>query len=176
MYNRTLLTLKKWWFVPVILILILVVYLVLAQKTKTIEKDSYVTIILSPHISDAVVSVGGLLAQEQYQTVVANFFTDALEGEKLDTQTQETILKEDQNALKAFNTKIVNNSYPEFIRSNPESKELVQAEIAKDIQALITSYSIKNRVNSFSLKVLLALYLNYSVLFPNYFVLPKLKP
>jgi LmbE family N-acetylglucosaminyl deacetylase len=109
------------------------------------------TIILSPHFDDAVLSLGGLMAKRENQLLVATFFAqkpteivhtkwDKISGFSDSDAAILARTKENENALMPFNAIIKNYDYPDFqYRKQNEDKE-IEEEIAKDIGTLIKTY------------------------------------
>jgi LmbE family N-acetylglucosaminyl deacetylase len=118
-------------------------------------KDSTFTIILSPHFDDAVLSLGGLLAKKEHPTLVATFFTgtpeiattthwDTISGFKDSKEAGQVRTKENDDALAMYNLTIRNYSYLEKQYGRDETDLLIQADISRDIQALIAAHADKN--------------------------------
>ena len=112
-------------------------------------------VILSPHFDDGVLSLGGIMAKRKNEFLVATFFTgrpteivhtewDKISGFSDSDEAMFARTKENENALKPFNTIIKNYDYPDFQyrkdginrREDPEIRD----KIGKDIETLIKTY------------------------------------
>jgi LmbE family N-acetylglucosaminyl deacetylase len=145
----------------------------LSLRAQKILKDSEITIILSPHYDDAVLSMGGLLAEKGSHAVVATFFNgkpalatstiwDQQSGFSDSSTASDARVKENKAALAVLGATIHDYGYlddqyslrvPLNSATKPSALELatsdeLEQEIAKDIQALIASYQGKT-VNVF---------------------------
>ena len=112
------------------------------------------TVVLSPHFDDGVLSLGGLMAKRENELLVVTFFTqrptkivhtkwDRISGFSDSDDAIFSRTKENENSLMPFNTIIKNYNYPDFqYRKENQDKE-IQNEIAKDIKSIIETY--KNR-------------------------------
>ena len=117
-------------------------------------RDAYlnsITLILSPHFDDAVLSAGGLMAKNDHPSVVATFFTatpevatttswDQISGFKNSTEAMISRIKENAAALKILGTESKNLDYFDNQYGRGESDEQAEADIARDIQTLLASY------------------------------------
>ena len=115
-----------------------------------------ITIILSPHFDDAVLSLGGLIAKQEYKLLVATFFAkrptevmhtewDSMAGFSNSDEAISTRTKENKTALSPFNAIIKNYDYLELqYRQGSESEnEAIKNEIIADILSILKTY--KNR-------------------------------
>ncbi len=117
----------------------------------TPTKNKTVTIILSPHYDDAVLSLGGLLASTHDQKVVATFFTEAgeiatstqwdgISGFKNSTEATTARIAENKDSLKILGAQEMNYSYMDSqYRKNGDTSQ-IESDLTKDIQALISSF------------------------------------
>ncbi len=121
------------------------------------KQDDTVTIVLSPHYDDAVLSLGGLLAKHEHPAVVATFFTGVpavATTTPWDTQSgfssvKEAMLartKENSAAIRMLGAEVKDYGYLDYqYREHATSSEIeLEQEVAQDIQALIASYGNKN--------------------------------
>ena len=142
------------------LLIVLVVYFWFQDKTsvqpEVLNPVSTTTkpliIILSPHFDDGVLSLGGLMAKQQEELLVATFFTqrptivmhtnwDLISGFSDSDEAIFSRTKENENALLSFNTIIKNFDYPDFqYRKENQDKE-IRDEIVGDIKSLISTYN-----------------------------------
>jgi LmbE family N-acetylglucosaminyl deacetylase len=132
------------------------------EKTHiTVVHYDSVSIVLSPHYDDAVLSLGGMLATHSGKEVVATFFTglphshattqwDARSGFLDSDFAVETRKKENERALAIFNADAINYGYLDYQyrhnESESESDLELEKEITSDIQALISSYGTTTKI------------------------------
>ncbi len=147
-YSRFIFALKKYWIIIAIALLVLLALIVVYSNYRnSYKKDTQVTIILSPHFDDAVLSLGGLLAKKESPVVVATFFTgkpehatstdwDKNSGFNSSDEAEAARVIENANALRTFNAVVQNYDYTDFQYGRTEVAAL-RFEIAKDIQTLI---------------------------------------
>ncbi len=106
------------------------------------------TIILSPHFDDAVLSLGGLLAKREHGTMVATFFThrptkamhtewDRHSGFSDSNEAMFKRTKENENALSFFNAVIKNYDYPDLQYRKENEDNIIRGKIAEDIKTLM---------------------------------------
>jgi LmbE family N-acetylglucosaminyl deacetylase len=144
------------WIIICLTIVIIALGIVVLKKTSNNEVDNNtVTIVLSPHFDDAVLSLGGILAHESHQKIVATFFTEAPEiatSTAWDTSAgfadSKTVhaarVIENEQALKELGDNEMRNfSYVDYEYGRDEDDGALQAEISKDIQQLIASVGDK---------------------------------
>jgi LmbE family N-acetylglucosaminyl deacetylase len=118
-------------------------------------------IILSPHFDDAVLSLGGFLAKEGGNTLVATFFAGAPEPPLVRsrdtrcgfTDSNDAIqgrTKEDKESLnflgvkddRIYNYRHIDAVYRRQSKNDPDIPEpLIEAAIAKDIASLLQAYA-----------------------------------
>jgi LmbE family N-acetylglucosaminyl deacetylase len=119
------------------------------------QDDTAVTIVLSPHYDDAVLSLGGMLAMKEHPAVVATFFTgepetatttpwDAQSGFSDSHAAIEARVKENVDALKVLGATVKDYGYFDFqYRGSTTTDAELEQDIAEDIQALLAAYSDK---------------------------------
>ncbi len=110
------------------------------------------TIILSPHLDDGVLSLGGLMSKRENQILLATFFTknpnkiihtkwDKISGFSDSNTAMQQRLIENKNALSNINTVIKNYDYPDFQYRKEDTG--IETNIEKDIENLINTYQNK---------------------------------
>jgi LmbE family N-acetylglucosaminyl deacetylase len=145
--------------VRLILGVALIFIIILAAVHSHFNVTNDVTIVLSPHYDDAVLSLGGLLAEKGNKAIVASFFTgipqvatstswDTKSGFSNSTEAMNARIIENQNALKVLGTRMLNldyldNQYRLEEEKTADKNAILEQELAKDIQALIASYGQK---------------------------------
>ncbi len=113
------------------------------------DPNSPVTIILSPHFDDAVLSLGGLISTDPKPLIVATFFTGApkravkTEWDKLSgflNSKKAHSMRYDENSKALYGVTIKNYDYLDYQYDPSRSSEKVQKSIEKDIENLIALY------------------------------------
>ncbi|MCX6752274.1 MAG: PIG-L family deacetylase [Candidatus Nomurabacteria bacterium] len=109
------------------------------------------TIILSPHLDDAVLSLGGLIAKKETNILVATFFTkkpteimhtywDKISGFKDSDEAMLARTKENENALSPFKVIIKNYDHLDSQYREKNKDKEIEEKISKDIENLIKTY------------------------------------
>ncbi len=142
-------------FISIFLILLILVGGIIVSYKASYKSDTTLTIILSPHFDDAVLSLGGLMSKHEHPTVVATFFTevpshprvtdwDAHAGFTSQDSIENIRIAENSEALKLFKgITIANYDYADNQYGRDEATTTIQSEISKDIQALIAAHADK---------------------------------
>lgn len=151
---------RKFLIIVVITILILTsggtIYLVKPFKNTVVvapnpDIKNTLTLILSPHFDDGVLSLGGLIAKQKNQILVTTFFTkrptvvehtnwDKISGFSNSDEAMFARIKENEEALIPLGAEIKNYDYPDFqYRSKNEDIE-IKKEISKNISDIIDTY------------------------------------
>ncbi len=155
---------KIFWISIFLIIIITELYLFLSfykinkkPTQKSIVNDTSMAtqkpliIILSPHLDDAVLSLGGFMATRKHQLLIATFFThrpakivhtywDRISGFSNSDKAMFSRIKENRKALAYFNAIIKNYDYPDFQYRKENQDEKMKNEIIKSIQFLINTY------------------------------------
>ncbi|MEK7543028.1 MAG: PIG-L family deacetylase [Patescibacteria group bacterium] len=108
-------------------------------------------VVLSPHLDDAILSLGGFLATHEYPSTVITFFTkkpsnststewDKSSGFINSNDAISLRLEENRQALNGIGVKIINLQYEDFqYRAKPDDTTALQNKITQDIAKLIPS-------------------------------------
>ncbi len=115
------------------------------------KSSNSIVIILSPHFDDAVLSLGGMMAKEKSELVVATFFTqqpievahtywDKISGFSDSNEAHISRVKENENALALFNTTIKNYDYLDFQYRKGNEEKKIRESIVKDIESIVDTY------------------------------------
>lgn len=116
-----------------------------------IKNSRALTIILSPHFDDGVLSLGGLMAKREYEILVATFFThrpaeivhtvwDRISGFSDSDMAIFARTKENEEALMPFKAIIKNYDYPGFQYRKKNQDEKIRTGIATNIKSIIATY------------------------------------
>ena len=116
----------------------------------TLPGNGPITIVLSPDFGDAVLSLGGMLAQHARPAIVATFFTgepSPATSTAFDTQsgfTNSTIANnvrtaENDQALSSLGVVPENYGYLGSEYGQPIASDVLESDIAQDIQALLVA-------------------------------------
>ncbi len=145
---------RQWFFSVIILLAGAGILVLFFHATPKADKTQNI-LILSPHYDDAVLSLGGLMAQAKSSVVVATFFSgepDVATSTSWDqksgfTNSHDAMIArsaENEKALGLYKATIKNYGYldNQYRIASSSTLELEQ-EIASDIQALIASYGDK---------------------------------
>jgi LmbE family N-acetylglucosaminyl deacetylase len=147
-------TLKKYWWVLGIIIIVVAIGIGSITSRQSVNNNT-VTLIISPHFDDAVLSLGGLLAKEKNERVVATFFTatpeqatstswDRASGFTTSTTVHDVRERENAAALKKMGNVITRNfNYIDWQYGRSGNDTDLQTEISKDIQTLLVSLGDK---------------------------------
>jgi LmbE family N-acetylglucosaminyl deacetylase len=141
----------RYWIAALIVILIGVFGVVLWRPLSTLMADKrQAVIVLSPHFDDAVLSLGGLIAQRGGETTVATFFTrapaqptttpwDVRSGFIDSSQAVTSRTKENDAAIGSLGATVENFGYEEeqYSPRSAETNNQTKQAMARDIQALI---------------------------------------
>lgn len=121
----------------------------------TIDAQTPVSIILSPHFDDAVLSLGGTIAQSTSKIVVATFFAgqpeqdlythwDTMSGFAGSNQAVSLRVRENARAIDTLNHSVAikNFNYLDYqYRSrSPLAEHMIMEHIASDIKMLVSLY------------------------------------
>ena len=120
-----------------------------------------IAIILSPHFDDAVLSMGGFMANKKNPLIVATFFTekpsepmranwDSLSGFKDSNEALAVRVEENARALVRIGTHAINMRYLDFQyrhERTPESEEKILQSMEKDITTILDTFSAAENVS-----------------------------
>jgi LmbE family N-acetylglucosaminyl deacetylase len=120
-----------------------------------------ISIVLSPHFDDGVLSLGGFMAEQKNPIVVATFFAgnpqnpiqggwDTLSGFKDSAEAIATRTKENALALKQLGTYPLNLGYTDFqyrFDRTPDSETKIQKSVENDIDTIIQKFSDSKKVS-----------------------------
>ncbi len=118
----------------------------------TLPGTGPITIVLSPDFGDAVLSLGGMLAQHTRPTIVATFFTgepspatstafDAQSGFTNSTIAHNVRVAENDRALSSLGAVPENYEYLSSHYGQPIATDTLTSTISQDIQALLIANS-----------------------------------
>jgi hypothetical protein len=143
--------------IVVILALLVIISAVWAfhKKFTRSPDQASVTIVLSPHFGDAALSLGGLMAEDSREQVIATFFTgapalatttewDADSGFADSSAAVAAGTAENATAATLLGATVKNYDYVEAQYGHGESDTELESDIAQDIQALIASFNGKS--------------------------------
>lgn len=135
---------------------IALIFAIAVVQTRNKVENSPVILIIAPHFDDAVLPLGGLLAKEKGQKVIASFFTrapqvatstswDKAAGFADSSTVYDIRVKENQAAMDVYKGITIRNfDYIDSQYGRSEDELAIQTEISKDIQTLLVSIGTKN--------------------------------
>ncbi len=140
-----------------LLVSLFFVFAVFAIAFFSARSDKPIAIILSPHLDDAVLPLGGFLAKREYQTIVTTFLTQTpqdkisstteywnrISGFATGTNVYKMRLLEDGQGLGRFGITIKYYKYPDAKYGNDAQSNIIKNEIEGNITDLISEYKNK---------------------------------
>ena len=156
---------KPWkeYGVPFLLGFALVIglFTVIRPWNKEAGLPNNIAIILSPHFDDAVLSMGGFMANRKNPLIVATFFTekpsepvqanwDNLSGFKNSDEALAVRVEENARALGRTGTHAINMRYLDFQyrrERNLESEEKILQSMKKDIKTILDTFGTAKNVS-----------------------------
>ncbi|MDO8482724.1 MAG: hypothetical protein Q7S86_02810 [bacterium] len=136
-------------------------FMAIRPSNKEAKLPEDIAIILSPHFDDAVLSMGGFMADRKKPLIVATFFTekppepvqaiwDSLSGFKNSDEAIAVRVEENVRALGRTGTHAINMKYLDFQYRHdrdPDSEEKILQSMEKDIKTILDTFGTVENVS-----------------------------
>ena len=153
--KRTIFSKKKILHFVFILSLIILSFYFFHKIANFIRDKQAVIVVLSPHLDDAVFSLGGLLGKPGQELLVATFFTqrsakvvhtewDRISGFSDSDQAIYERQRENNSTLSLYKATIRNYDYADFQYRKGNEDGKIKNKIIADIKSIMRSYGNRN--------------------------------